>query len=131
MRTFIENVKVLALENCLLMQMPNVLTLNDIHNLQIKQIESLAAESEDVSICRQNTQQDHKHLENALRTCKEHRTGHRKGMLVNPCDLSSVAHFGKPYHGHCLAYLHVTRPHRLAQRAGASRPMRRLYLVSR
>lgn len=113
MRTFVENVKVLAGESSLLSQMPNILKVDDIYNLSIAKIESIVAESSELDVCRRKPQIDRMMLNEALQACNQHSANHGQGTLASSHSLGPYAYLMKPHHGHCLSCLHPANPHDL------------------
>lgn len=65
---------ILAAENCLISELPSMLTSSMVHEMGEDMLSSLAAESPQVSQERSQLERDVRMLTEGLRTCKRHRT---------------------------------------------------------
>jgi hypothetical protein len=88
LRTFTENVIVLAVENCLISELPSMLTPSMIHEMDEEMVTKLAAESPEVGQERTELERDIRVLTEGLRICKRHRpresTGEFDPILYRP-----------------------------------------------
>ncbi|KAJ9130724.1 Interferon-induced GTP-binding protein Mx3 [Pleurostoma richardsiae] len=73
LRTFTENVINLAVEGCLVCDLPSILTTRKVDKMPDDILRELALESEEVQIERQILQEEVKMLEEALTRCNRHR----------------------------------------------------------
>ncbi len=69
LRTFSDNVVVLAVENCLVSRLSSLLTTSMIHDMDDKTLSTLAAESPKVQETRRRLQKDIAVLTKGLRIC--------------------------------------------------------------
>ncbi|KAL1870870.1 hypothetical protein Daus18300_004959 [Diaporthe australafricana] len=72
-RTFIENVINLAVENCLICDIPNILTPKKVNHMTEETLRDLVSESEEVLLKREVLQEQAKTLREGLRICQQHR----------------------------------------------------------
>lgn len=79
LRTFAENVINLAVENCLISELPSILTPLGVVRMDEAQLKELTSESEDIQTKRQELQQEIRILSEGLkkcqRSCPHERTG--------------------------------------------------------
>ncbi|KAH8903562.1 hypothetical protein BR93DRAFT_190369 [Coniochaeta sp. PMI_546] len=73
LRTFTENVIILAVENCLISKLPSMLTLSMVHDMDDEMLIKLAAESPEIAQERLELERDISVLTEGLRICKRHR----------------------------------------------------------
>ncbi|KAI1479949.1 P-loop containing nucleoside triphosphate hydrolase protein, partial [Daldinia eschscholtzii] len=87
LRTFVDNVVVLAVENCLIRDLPSILTTAKIHEMEDNELERLASESPEVQIERKELQSEYEALEKGLQICnkfKQRKTTSMSSILVEP-----------------------------------------------
>ena len=73
LRTFVDNVINLAVESCLVCDIPDILTPSKIDRMSANQLMELAAESEEVQSQRLALQNEVRILREGLRKCQRHR----------------------------------------------------------
>ncbi len=73
LRTFTENVIILAVENYLISELPSMLTSSMVHEMNDDMLTMLAAESPEVAQERTALERDIHVLTEGLRICKRHR----------------------------------------------------------
>ncbi len=73
LRTFTENVIILAVENCLISKLPSMLTSNMVCDMDEEMLIKLAAESPEVGQMRLAYERDISVLTEGLAICKKHR----------------------------------------------------------
>src|SRR3569833_1514199 len=73
LRTFTENVIILAVENCLISELPSILASSIIHEMDEEKLTTLAAESSDLRQERFDSERDIRVLTEGLRICKKNR----------------------------------------------------------
>lgn len=73
LRTFTENVIILAVENCLVSKLPTMLTSSMVHDMVDERLVELAAETPEIVQERLDLERDISVLTEGLRTCKRHR----------------------------------------------------------
>lgn len=79
--TFIDNVINLAIENCLIDQVPIILTTAEVDKMEEGELSELASESEEVQAQRQILQDQVKILRDGLKKCKHYRLREPTGMF--------------------------------------------------
>ncbi|KAI0099025.1 P-loop containing nucleoside triphosphate hydrolase protein [Nemania sp. FL0031] len=94
LRNFTDNVIILAIENCLVKELPTILTTNDVSQMKDDMLEELAAESADIQVQRSELETECETLEKGLDLCKTYRG--RKSIVLpeispQPADYSSTA----------------------------------------
>ncbi|KAI1467549.1 P-loop containing nucleoside triphosphate hydrolase protein [Daldinia caldariorum] len=85
LRTFVDNVVVLAVENCLISDLPSILTTAKINEMEDSELERLASESPEVETERNELQSEYEALQKGLRICnkfKERKTTAMHSILV-------------------------------------------------
>ncbi|KAJ8125531.1 hypothetical protein O1611_g8108 [Lasiodiplodia mahajangana] len=80
LRNFTDNVIILAIENCLIRELPTILTTNAVAQMKDDMLEKLAAESADIQEQRTELQTECEKLEKGLDLCKVYR-GRRSTVL--------------------------------------------------
>ncbi|CAM1510890.1 Fc.00g084030.m01.CDS01 [Cosmosporella sp. VM-42] len=83
-RTFADNVMNLALEGCLIYDIPELLTPMTVHSMSQERLIELASESDDVKSRRQKLQEDVKILQEGLKLCRQYRP---RGITTIPSAL--------------------------------------------
>lgn len=83
-RTFIENVINLAVENCLMCDIPSILTPKKVNRMTEEMLNDLAAEADEVLVRRESLQDQIKALRHGLQVC--HR--HRRREMIGTCTRS-------------------------------------------
>ncbi|OAA63418.1 Dynamin, GTPase domain protein [Niveomyces insectorum RCEF 264] len=73
LRTFTENVIILAVENCLMTELPSMLTSAMVYDMDEDMLRTLAAESPSVAQDRLDAERDARVLAEGLRICKKYR----------------------------------------------------------
>ncbi|KAI0111655.1 P-loop containing nucleoside triphosphate hydrolase protein [Daldinia grandis] len=87
LRTFIDNVVVLAVENCLIRDLPSILTTTKINMMEDNELERLASESPEVQTERKELWAEYEALKKGLQICKkskERKTTFIPSILVEP-----------------------------------------------
>ncbi|KAK3946031.1 P-loop containing nucleoside triphosphate hydrolase protein [Diplogelasinospora grovesii] len=84
LRTFAENVVNLAVENCLISDLPTILTPSMVIRMDEERLKELASESEDVQIERHALQYEVKILREGLKKCQKSRLHKRTGSFRVP-----------------------------------------------
>ncbi|KAI1800098.1 P-loop containing nucleoside triphosphate hydrolase protein [Daldinia bambusicola] len=87
LRTFVDNVVVLAVENCLISDLPSILTTAKINEMEDSELERLASESPEVQTERKELQAEYEALEKGLQICnkfKERKATPMHSILVEP-----------------------------------------------
>ncbi|KAI3331443.1 hypothetical protein HD806DRAFT_518465 [Xylariaceae sp. AK1471] len=80
LRTFIDNVIVLAIENCLIKDLPTILTTSTVSQMEDDELQRLAAESADIQVERTELQTEYEALKKGLDLCKSYRARNSMGM---------------------------------------------------
>lgn len=86
-RTFTDNVVNLAIESCLIRDLPNIFTPAEVGNMDKLQVEELASESADSRSRREQLEADVKVLQEGLAQCRKYRirtTGNTGMTLLSP-----------------------------------------------
>ncbi|KAK3374524.1 hypothetical protein B0T24DRAFT_626798 [Lasiosphaeria ovina] len=73
LRTFVDNVMILALENCLVSEIPDILTADKVHDMSDEVVLKLASESAQVLREREELETQLGKLQKGLRACQVHR----------------------------------------------------------
>ena len=73
MRTFKDNVVNLAVENCLIADVPNILTGRKVDAMTVDELRELASESEETQMNRSRLQDEVRILREGLRKCRKHK----------------------------------------------------------
>ncbi|KAL0765244.1 hypothetical protein CaCOL14_012503 [Colletotrichum acutatum] len=81
LRTFTDNLINLALESCLIQELPRILTPKDVNAMNDARLEELAAESEEIRVRRTQVQSDIKLLKQGLDQCRRYRP---RGVTIQP-----------------------------------------------
>lgn len=81
LRTFIDNVINLAVESCLVHDIPTILTPRKVDAMKSGELKELASESEDVQQQRLHLQGEVKILREGLQKCQKHKTREVTGTL--------------------------------------------------
>ncbi|POR32469.1 Dynamin-like protein 4C [Tolypocladium paradoxum] len=82
LETFMTNVIILAVENQLMSQIPEILTMSKIVRLDEDELERLAGESQDVRAAREEVQRDLEKLTTGLRLCEQWRMDNKKDSVA-------------------------------------------------
>jgi hypothetical protein len=72
-RTFTENVINLAVENCLMNDIPKILTPEKVIQMSVETLKDLASESSDILSKREFLQEQARKLREGLKICQQHR----------------------------------------------------------
>ncbi|ROW00092.1 hypothetical protein VSDG_03570 [Cytospora chrysosperma] len=72
LRTFTENVRILAAENCLISVIPDILTPDMVNKMDDEQLMALAAESEDIRVEREHLREQLEVLKQGLEKCRRY-----------------------------------------------------------
>ncbi|ORY67753.1 P-loop containing nucleoside triphosphate hydrolase protein [Pseudomassariella vexata] len=78
--TFTENVINLAVENCLVCNISDILTATKVHRMSDEELRQLASESDDVQSRRQSLRKEVERLKDALRRCQPYRPRQSTGL---------------------------------------------------
>ncbi|KAK6067333.1 dynamin family protein [Seiridium cupressi] len=73
LRTFTENMVVLAIENCLIEDLPHIFTSEKVNQMKNEELEQLAAESEELRLERAQAKEEHDSLKKGLEFCSKYR----------------------------------------------------------
>ncbi|KAI1073392.1 P-loop containing nucleoside triphosphate hydrolase protein [Whalleya microplaca] len=73
LRTFTDNVIVLAVENCLIRDLPSIFTTDKVNQMEDNELERLASESPEIQIERREVQAEYDALKKGLKLCNEFR----------------------------------------------------------
>lgn len=73
LRTFTDNVVILAIENCLVRDLPNLFTTRVVNRMQQAELKQLASESPDIRQERTEVQAEYDALKKGLEACNKHR----------------------------------------------------------
>ena len=79
---FTDNVINLAIESCLVSEIPKIFTTADVGAMAVDKLKELASESEEVQAERQMLQEQVEILRRGLEECKRHKPRGVAGMLV-------------------------------------------------
>lgn len=71
LRTFTDNVIVLAVENCLIRYLPSIFTSERVNQMEDEELEQLASESPEIKIEREELKQEYEALMEGLRICRK------------------------------------------------------------
>ncbi|KAI1342492.1 P-loop containing nucleoside triphosphate hydrolase protein [Xylariaceae sp. FL0016] len=83
-RTFTDNVMILAIENCLISELPTILTTNQVNCMDDEELKNLASESTDTQTERAELQLEYDAMQKGLRICNKFRAhGSVPSVLVN------------------------------------------------
>lgn len=81
LRTFTDNVINLAVENCLVCGIPDILTPQKVHRMSDDKLRDLAEESEELQSRRKTLQKEVDVLRKGLRKCRQHQPRELTGQL--------------------------------------------------
>lgn len=87
LRTFTDNVVVLAVENCLMRDLPSIFTTTRVNGMEDNELERLASESPEVQTERKELQAEYDALKKGLQICnkfKERKSTVMPSILANP-----------------------------------------------
>ena len=84
LRTFTENVMILAVENCLIRRIPDIFEITMVTHMDDEKLASLASETRAVRDEREMLQRDVEVLERGLGECKRHRPRELPGECAAP-----------------------------------------------
>jgi hypothetical protein len=84
LRVFTDNVMTLALENCLISDIPNILSPEQVYGMSDEKVAMLAAESKPIQRLRQKLQTELKNLRSGLAACRKHRLRESIGQSIHP-----------------------------------------------
>lgn len=73
LRTFTDNVIILAIENCLVRDLPNVFTTRAVNRMKRAELEQLASESPEIQVERDEVQREYDSLNRGLEACNRYR----------------------------------------------------------
>ncbi|KAH6623434.1 hypothetical protein F5144DRAFT_518509 [Chaetomium tenue] len=82
LRVFADNVMTLALENCLISDIPNILSPEVVCNMTDDELKTLAADSKHAQSEREELRAQIKELQSGLAACRKHRPRHLNGMMA-------------------------------------------------
>ncbi|KAI8630598.1 hypothetical protein F5Y19DRAFT_51675 [Xylariaceae sp. FL1651] len=86
LRTFTDNMIILAIENCLIKDLPTILTTGMVSQMEDDELERLAAESEEIQVERAELQSEYDALKKGLDHCKSYKgresTGKRISLML-------------------------------------------------
>lgn len=82
LRTFTENVVNLAVENCLISDLPTILTPSMVIRMDQERLFELASESEEVQAARRELQREANILREGLEKCQRSRLHERTGRFA-------------------------------------------------
>jgi hypothetical protein len=82
LRTFVDNVINLAVESCLVCDIPDILTPRKVNRMSANQLAELAADSDEVQSQRLALQNEVRILREGLRMCQRHRPRELTGESV-------------------------------------------------
>jgi hypothetical protein len=83
-RTFTENVINLAVDNCLMRDIPRILTPEKVIQMTEETLKDLASESSDILSKREFLQQQARKLREGLQVCQQHRRREVPGTYIDP-----------------------------------------------
>ncbi|KAI2601738.1 P-loop containing nucleoside triphosphate hydrolase protein [Hypoxylon sp. NC1633] len=87
LRTFTDNVVVLAVENCLIRDLPSIFTTEKMNQMEVDELERLASESPEIQVERQELQAEYDALMKGLHICnrfKERKITSVPSVIVEP-----------------------------------------------
>lgn len=93
LKTFIDNVINLAVESCLVCDVPTILTPRKVDGMSVDRLKELASESEEVEAERQMLREEADALREGLRRCQQHRPRALTGELMQPNTSPRTARF--------------------------------------
>ena len=73
LKVFVDNIIILAIENCLICELPSILEPNRVNNMTDDTIKELVAESDEVTEERRRLQKALTSLNEGLKACRRHR----------------------------------------------------------
>ncbi|KAM0807103.1 putative GED domain-containing protein [Seiridium cardinale] len=73
LRTFTENMVILAIENCLIEDLPHLFTSEKVNQMENEELEQLAAETEELRLERAQVKEEHDSLKKGLEFCSKYR----------------------------------------------------------
>lgn len=82
LRVFTDNIMILALENCLISDIPNILTPDKVYDMRDEDAEALAAESEQIQTERNRLQSQLERLRKGLAACRRYAPSQPSGMCA-------------------------------------------------
>lgn len=82
-RTFIENIINLAVENCLMVDIPSILTPKKVIQMTEETLHDLAAEADETLSRREFLQEQIRTLRNGLQICHQHRRREMIGESIH------------------------------------------------
>ncbi|KAI1158862.1 hypothetical protein F5B18DRAFT_62782 [Nemania serpens] len=82
LRNFTDNVIILGIENCLVKELPTILTTSAVSQMKDDMLEKLAAESADIQVERIELEAEREALQKGLDLCKSYRSRNSAGMLI-------------------------------------------------
>ncbi|KAI1322603.1 hypothetical protein F5Y16DRAFT_413177 [Xylariaceae sp. FL0255] len=80
LRTFTDNVIVLATENCLIKDLPSILTTSEVSQMENDRLERLAAESSELQVERAELQAEYEALKKGIDLCKSYKSRKSTGL---------------------------------------------------
>lgn len=84
-RTFTQNVINLAVENCLMSDIPRILTSDTVIRMTEETLKDLASESSDILSKREFLQEQARKLRDGLEICQHHKRRELKGTYITLC----------------------------------------------
>lgn len=73
---------ILGIENCLVKELPTILTTSAVSQMKDDMLEKLAAESADIQVERIELEAEREALQKGLDLCKSYRSRNSAGMLI-------------------------------------------------
>ncbi|KAI1772259.1 P-loop containing nucleoside triphosphate hydrolase protein [Hypoxylon cercidicola] len=95
LRTFTDNMIVLAIENVLIKDLPSIFTTERVNQMEDEELKRLASESPEVQVERKELQEEYEDLEKGLQVCnkfKQRKSTHETepSILAEPVDLPTT-----------------------------------------
>jgi len=82
LRVFADNLMILALENCLISDIPNILSPDKVYGMSDETVEALAAESKQIQRDRKELQSQLEKLRKGLAACRVYGPNQFSGMCA-------------------------------------------------
>ncbi|KAI0161282.1 P-loop containing nucleoside triphosphate hydrolase protein [Xylariaceae sp. FL1272] len=92
LRTFTDNMIVLAIENCLINELPTILTTSRVSQMEDDELIKLAAESADIQVERTELQAEYEALKKGLDLCKSYKARKPLAMPILEDQLKTPGH---------------------------------------
>ncbi|KAI0379189.1 P-loop containing nucleoside triphosphate hydrolase protein [Hypomontagnella monticulosa] len=88
LRTFTDNVIVLAIENCLIRELPSIFTTDKVNEMEDDELERLASDSPEIQAERDELQAEHDALKKGLQICNKFKERKTMSFLAEPDSVS-------------------------------------------